>query len=256
MVRARHVENESNERASLLDSRNAVADNTHDATRTRMARVVARMATAAVGTSVGVAYAIRSRRTSLERDGYPPVTHPACPDYLIADADLLAQRLTASPTSGSFSGLWLAWYNGPLVLEINDGGGLSSSSLVARHLTGTIAVPAGIDAFQVDFNAPAKQIHGDHTGSLLPYGLWLSKAACQLNVYHTDLTRKELDHSSLSVDIFVLDWLPPVRVPLRRIPQGSYIERTEKGHVPRQSSGLEAAQTAVAQAHFEDRALD
>lgn len=209
-----------------------------------------RLATAAVGTSIGVCVAVQCRRSSLERDGYPPVTHPHCPEYLKGDADLQLSRL-AKPSDTQLTGHWLAWYNGPLVVRLET---TADSAVTATHLTGSLAVPAGCSAFTVSYDEVEQQMLGKHFGSLLPFGLWLSSAPCRLNTYRADLSQQVLDNSTLSVDIFIIDWLPPVRVPMQRIPDGVYLEMDEAGHVPRGSQALVAAQAAVASARFDDRA--
>lgn len=217
-----------------------------------MAKVptIARLATAAAGTSIGVLYAVSSRRDALEREGYPPVTHPGCPDYLQADAELL-ESPTAARHVERFDGLWLAWYNSPLVLRLAS----SNQQLDATHLTGTFAVPAGNRAFAVRVDPACGALHGEHVGSLLPHGLWLSSAPCRLNTYSTDLSRRTLDDAVLSVDISVLSWLPPVRVPLRRIPDTAFIARDSDGFVLAGSDALRGAQAAVAEARFDERLL-
>jgi hypothetical protein len=215
-----------------------------------MSTLVRRLATAAVGTSIGVGFAVSGRRSALERDGYPPVTHPGCPEYLLPDTELQAVSSAPPPQAASMSGLWLAWYNGPLVLRLF---GKPDGTLAATHLTGSVAVPAGRPAFDVCFDPPAGLTHGTHSGSLLPGGMWMSSAPCRANFYCRDLSRRSADTSTLSVDIFVLSWLPPVRVPMRRVPEADvYIEKDAAGHVLPGSSGLRAAQAAVAQARFDE----
>ena len=56
--------------------------------------------------------------------------------------------------------------------------------------------------------------------------------------------------SALSVDIFVLDWLPPMRVHILRIPDGTYVETDAAGDVPRAGSRPRGA--AVVEARFDE----
>ena len=205
-----------------------------------------RVATAVVGTSLGVAYAVRSRLSALEREGYTPLTHPQCPGHLNVDAELEVPRSAGSSLDFSeFGGLYVSWYSSPLMLEVSS----SRTSLVATHLTGSLAVPAGNEAFKAECDTWGN-VHGEHAGSFLPYWLWLTTAPCRVNVYYEDLSRRSVNPNVLSVDLFVMDWLPPIRVPMLRVPTGVYVERDAVGAVPNDGPGLAAAERAIADARF------
>ena len=215
-----------------------------------MSRVRRHLFAAVAGTSVGAAYTIYSRKdvaeTALPR---PP---PNAPAHLLADSSLLTSRLLTDDFA-ALEGLWLAWYNGPLALRLTTDNPSSSSqqpSLRGRHLTGSYALPAGRDAFSV--RADGVEVHGQHYGSALPFGLWPNAAPCRLNAYHADLRRQSIDRTALSLDIYPFSWLTPIRVPLRRVPESAHIETDANGFLRSGSKGLEAAQAAIAQAAFDE----
>ena len=126
----------------------------------------------------------------------------------------------------------------------------TQTALHARHLTGSLALPAGREAFRVE--AREGDAVGEHFGSSLPYGWWPNAAPCRLVPYHTDLSRRALDEQSLALDIDLGSLASTVRVPLKRVPAAAHVVCDVDGFVRANSLGLEQAQTAVAQAAFED----
>ena len=229
------------------------------------------LAAAAAGTSIGALYHYSrgdeksgGSSTAFAPTFDAPRLPPKCPPHLVTDAELAISAQPESSSLSGFDGLWLAWYNGPSVLRLTG----SPTTLHARHLTGSFALPAGSEAFEARSEkvhdasgASSTELRGGHFGSLVPYGLWPSTAPCRLNLYYTDGSRRAVSTESLSLDVAVglsvppFSWLPPVRVPLKRIPDSACILTDDRGHVRAGTPGIEAAQAAVAQAAFEESLL-
>ena len=94
-----------------------------------------------------------------------------------------------------FDGLFVGWFPSALLLEVRSSRNAHSLGLLeARHLTRSVAVPAdaaftGCDSWG--------NVHGQHTGSFLPFGLWLTTVPCRVNTYYSDLSGKACDPSVL-----------------------------------------------------------
>ena len=175
----------------------------------------------------------------LDEEGQPAVTLP--PDmpghFTRALRPKVAVRIRED---AELSGLWLAWYGQSAVLRLEG----SVRSLQATHLTGSGMMPAGAPAFEVR-REDSGELLGTGTASLLPRGFWLVRRPCRIHGYLEPADDASAEVAVLTVDVQLATWLPWLRVPLRRIPEQTYIPRDSEGFV--REPGLSEAVRAVTQ---------
>ena len=174
-----------------------------------------------------------------------PQPPPGVPAKFLADGSLVIDKVDTLPSFATYDGLWLAWYNGPMVLRLFS----TPSALRGQHLTGNLALPPGAAAFELRRDAAG--VAGLHFGSGLPFNLMPNSTPCRLNSYHADASQRAVDASSLSLDVsvgpqFLHSMLPPVRVPLRRLPDAAAAGLCDADGYVRSKAALEKAREAVA----------
>ena len=176
----------------------------------------------------------------LDEEGQLPVTLP--PDmpghFTRALRSKVAVRIRED---AELSGMWLAWYGQSSSVMQLEG---SVRSLQATHLTGNGMMPAGAPAFEVR-REESGELLGTGTASFLPRGFWRVRRPCRIHGYLEPDDEKSAEIAVLTVDVQLFTWLPWLRVPLRRIPEQTYIPRDSEGFV--RGLGLSEAVCAVTQ---------
>lgn len=180
----------------------------------------------------------RKALRQLAEEGQLPVTLPADMPGHFTRA-LRSKVAVHIREDAELSGLWLAFYGQSAVLRLEG----TARSLRATHLTGNAMVPAGAPAFEV-CREDSGELLGTGTASFLPRGLWLVRRPCRVHGYREPGPDDALaDIAVLTVDMQLATWLPWLRVPLRRIPEQTYIPRDSEGFV--RGPGLSEAVRAV-----------
>ena len=199
--------------------------------------------------TVYTALTLRSKQLKrLSDEGRRPVVLPReLPGHFLMA--LRHKRPTDIDELSQLSGLWVAFYTTPAVVQLTG----SAGSLHAQHLTGNAMVPAGSQAFAVHADLRPDSLHGRCTASLLPGGLLLLQLPCLVTAYRdadeaaaaasapAEAAGEEV--SVLTVDCQLASWLPWLRVPLRRVPSSAYVSRDAHGLV--RGDGVAEAVRAV-----------